>query len=93
MYISMMGVLAVKLWQSMEGGEFTFQTLIYAPAPNNGEHRERGQKPREHHSVCCAIIAVMVLAKNDPHDHQHQDPEPMEQGWGKSQKGDIIGGK
>lgn len=88
-----MGTNAVRLWQIMEGDELTFQTLIYSPAPNNGKHRECGQKPREHHSVCCAIIAVMVLAKDNPHDHQHQGPEPMEQGWEKSKKGDIIGGK
>ena len=91
--MSKMGFIAVGLWQTMEDNKLTFQALIYGPAPKNGKHREGGQKPREHHSVCSAIIAVMVLAEDDPHNHQHQGPEPMEQGWGKSQKGDIIGGK
>ena len=93
MYISKMGTIAARLWHTTQGDKLTFQALIYGPAPNNGEHCEGGQKPREHDSVCCAIIAVMVLAKDDPYDHQHQDPEPMEQSWEKSQKGDIIGGK
>ena len=73
--------------------EPTFEALVRSPAANGKEHGEGGEEPSQHHCEGGAVIAVPVLAKDDPDDHQHERPQAVEQRGEEAQQRDIIGGE
>lgn len=71
----------------------TFEAFVGGPAADDEEHCEGGDETSQNHSEGGAIVAIPVLAKDYPDDHQDQRPEPMEHGGDEAHQGDIIGGK